>query len=49
VGCQNGPNNVANLTLIPVQSDVYLSGLDFVDNEGDYDEGWPLKVIKLID
>lgn len=48
VGCQNGPSNVANVTLIPVKSDVYLSGLDFVDNEDDYDDGWPLRVIKLV-
>ena len=50
VGCQNGPNNVANITLIPVQSDVYLAGIDFVDEgDPDYDDDWPLHTIKLVD
>jgi hypothetical protein len=50
VGCQNGPSNTANITLIPVKSNVYVAGIDFVD-DGDplYDEDWPLNTIKLID
>ena len=49
VGCQSGPNNTANITLIPVQSDVYVAGIDFVD-QGDpnYDDSWPLHTIKLV-
>jgi hypothetical protein len=50
VGCQNGPNNVANVTLIPVRSDVYVSGIDFVDDsDPTYDDDWPLYTIKLVE
>jgi hypothetical protein len=50
VGCQNGANNTANVTLIPVQSDVYLSGIDFVDDgDLDYDDDWPFLTIKLVE
>ena len=50
VGCQNGPSSVANVTLIPVRSDVYLAGIDFVDDSNsDYDDDWPLHAIKLVD
>jgi Putative Flp pilus-assembly TadE/G-like len=50
VGCQSGANNVANITLVPVQSDVYVAGIDFVDDgDPDYDENWPLHTIKLVE
>ena len=50
VGCQNGPDNTANVTLIPVRSDVYVSGIDFVDNgDPNYDDDWPLHTIKLVE
>jgi hypothetical protein len=50
VGCQDGPSNVANVTLIPVHSNIYVAGIDFVD-DGDlnYDDDWPLHTIKLIE
>ena len=50
VGCQNGANSTANITLIPVKSNVYVAGIDFAD-DGDplYDDDWPLNTIKLID
>jgi len=37
-------------TLIPVHSNIYVAGIDFVD-DGDlnYDDDWPLHTIKLIE
>jgi hypothetical protein len=50
VGCQNGASNVANITVIPVKSNVYVAGIDFVDDgDPDYDENWPLNTIKLVE
>ena len=50
VGCTNGPNSTAYVTLIPVQSDVYLTGIDFVDDgDPNYDDDWPLHAIKLVE
>ena len=54
VGCVesgSGANTEARMTVIPVQSDIYVEGIDFVEpSDPGYDEtSWPLFTIKLVE
>jgi len=52
-GCvEEGPQNAkkANVTLIPMKTDLFVAGIDFVQGgSSDYTDDWPLYTIKLID
>ncbi len=50
VGCSTGANNEAVVTLIPANSLIFVTGIDFVEGGGSsYSTEWPLNTIKLVE